>query len=98
MDGLSKRPNDLALFVTKSQSSDPTARCAIAKAFYLERIEMVEKAIIEADRELSGYLLKGVTEGLSFDILQARYSIPCSKDTYYDRYRRFFWLLDKARE
>ncbi len=98
LDGLSKRPNDLSLFITKSQSSDPTARCAIAKAFYLERIEMVEKATGEADRELSGYLLKGVTEGLSFDILQARYSIPCSKDTYYDRYRRFFWLLDKARE
>lgn len=23
--------------------------------------------------------------------------IPCGKDYYYDRYRKFFWLLDKER-
>lgn len=24
--------------------------------------------------------------------------IPCSRDMYYDRYRKFFWLLDNARD
>jgi hypothetical protein len=24
--------------------------------------------------------------------------MPCGRDTYYDRYRRFFWLLDKMRD
>lgn len=23
--------------------------------------------------------------------------VPCSRDMYYDRYRRFFWLLNEAR-
>ena len=47
--------------------------------------------------ELAKYLLKGITEGWSYDILKARLNIPCCKDIYYDLYRRFFWLLDKER-
>ena len=44
------------------------------------------------------YILKGVTEGWSYDILKARSNIPCCKDVYYNLYRRFFWLLNKARD
>lgn len=43
------------------------------------------------------YILNGVTEGWSYDILKARLGIPCCKDTYYELYRRFFWLLNKER-
>lgn len=50
------------------------------------------------DAELSNYILKGVTEGWSYDILNARSNIPCCKDVYYNLYRRFFWLLNKARD
>ena len=98
LDGLSKRPMDLAMFAATNSHSDPTARCAMAKAFYSERMEMVESTAWQTDPELSSYILKGVTEGISYSHLKARLNIPCCKDNYYDRYRRFFWLLNKERQ
>lgn len=77
--------------------SDPTARCAESKAYYAQRMGMVERAAKYADKELCFYILKGVTEGCSYGELKAKYDIPCSKGTYYDRYRRFFWLLNQIR-
>lgn len=80
-----------------SSPSDLTAKCAIRKAFYSSRIKMVEQAAMDADEYLWHYILRAVTEGLSYTYLKSRLDIPCSKDTYYDRYRRFFWLLSEAR-
>lgn len=77
---------------------DPTAKQAIIKASLIERIKMIEKIAKEADEYLYDYILKGVTEGLSYTYLKSRLDIPCGKDMYYDRYRRFFWLLSKARD
>lgn len=77
---------------------DPTATRALAKARLVERIKMIEKIAKEADEYLHDYILKAVTEGLSYTYLKSRLDIPCGKDMYYDRYRRFFWLLSKARD
>ena len=77
---------------------DPTAKCAIKRSYYSERIELVERMAFEADEDLSWYILKAVTEELSFTYLKSRLNIPCSRDTYYDRYRRFFWLLSNSRQ
>ena len=77
--------------------SDITAKYAIKKAYYADRIKMVEQAAIDSDKELWIYLLKGVTEGLSYTNLKTKYDIPCGKDMYYDRYRKFFWLLNTSR-
>lgn len=97
LNGLSRRPDDLAIFVRTGQVSDPTARCAEAKAFYSERMALVEQAAVHADADLYPYILRAVTEGLPFQFLKMRLEIPCCRDIYYDRYRRFFWLLDKER-
>ena len=78
--------------------SDPTAKHAINKARLVERIKMIEKIAQEADEYLYDYILKAVTEGLSYTHLKSRLDIPCGKDMYYDRYRRFFWLLSNARD
>ena len=77
---------------------DPTAKRAIAKARLVERIEMIEKIAKETDSCIHDYLLKAVTEGYSYTYLKSRLNIPCGRDMYYDRYRRFFWLLSKARD
>lgn len=77
---------------------DLTAKYAMRKAYYAEKINMIEKAAMEADEDLYIYILKAVTEGLSFTYLKSRLEIPCSRDTYYDRYRRFFWLLSELRD
>lgn len=77
---------------------DLTAKYAIRKAYYSEKIGMIEKAAMAADEDLYIYILKAVTEGLSYTYLKTRLEIPCSKDTYYDRYRKFFWLLSESRK
>ena len=77
--------------------SDLTAKYAIRSAQYAERIEMIERIAKDADDFLAPYILKAVTEGLSYAYLNTRLNIPCGRDLYYDRYRRFFWLLSEAR-
>lgn len=83
---------------TSNLPGDPTAKRAIARARLMERIEMIEKVAREADNYLADYILKAVTEGLSYTYLKSRLDMPCGKDMYYDRYRRFFWLLSKVRD
>lgn len=78
--------------------SDPVAKCAMMRVFYSDRMDMLERVALETDAELSSYILKAVTEGVSYDHLRTRLEIPCCKDTYYDLYRRFFWLLSKERK
>ena len=82
---------------TSNLPGDPTAKRAIMKAYYSEKISLIEKAAIEADRYLCDYILKAVTEELSYAYLKSKMDIPCGKDMYYDRYRRFFWILNKLR-
>lgn len=78
--------------------SNPTAEVAENIAYYSRNIRMIEEIAVETDFDLSYYILKAVTEGLGYNTLYARWGIPCGRDMFYDRYRKFFWLLDKARE
>ena len=80
-----------------NRPGDPTANLALTKLIYSERIELIERIARETDGYLYKYILRAVTEGLSYLQLKTRLGIPCSRDTYYDRYRRFFWLLSQAR-
>lgn len=43
------------------------------------------------------YIFMAVTEGKTYTQLQMTYAIPCGKDMFYDRYRKFYWLLSKER-
>lgn len=78
--------------------SDSTANWALKRAYYYEKIDLIEKVAKETDYILYKYILKAVTEGLSFTYLKTRLNIPCGRDMYYDRYRRFFWLLSEIRD
>jgi hypothetical protein len=82
---------------TSNLPGDPTAKRAVMKAHYQERMDLIEKAAMEADMYLHNYILRAVTENLSYTYLKSRLGMPCGKDMYYDRYRRFFWLLNQAR-
>lgn len=79
-------------------SEDKVANQAITKLFYVERIKMIECVAELSDPDLKSYIIKGITEGLSYDYLKTKLDIPCCKDTYYDRYRKFFWLLNQERQ
>ena len=55
---------------------------------------MVEQAAREAAADLAEMMLRAVTEEVSYEYI----SPPCCKEVWYAAYRRFFWLLDKARK
>ena len=97
LDGLRLCSYDLAGGSKSNLSSDVIGTCVDERSVYFERMKVVERAAMETDPYLASYILKAVTEGLSFNYLKARLEIPCSRDMYYDRYRKFFWLLDKER-
>lgn len=80
------------------QVGDITGNCVEERSIYFERMKVIEQAAIETDPYLASYILKAVTEGHPYNYLKTRLEIPCSRDTYYDRYRRFFWLLDQTRK
>ena len=98
LDGNSISLSSVDKMPNSNLPGDPTAKRAITKVRLVERIDMIEKAAKEADRQLHNYILKAVTENLSYTYLKTKLDIPCGKDMYYDRYRRFFWLLNKVRD
>ena len=81
-----------------NKNSDPTAKNAEKREKLQVKIDMVEHAAVWAGADLSNYILKGITEGITYSILQCRLRIPCNRNEYYDRYRKFFWILDQLRE
>lgn len=60
-------------------------------------MRMVEQSAMAADPELYSYILKAVTEDLTFGTLKSLYDIPCERDMFYDRRRKFYWVLDRVR-
>lgn len=98
-------PNQLMLhsvFENKLHCSDPTAYEVERRAYFNSLINTVNKACTIAcedeSESIRDCLFEGVTEGLSYDILLARYNIPCGREYYYKVYRRFFWVLDQLRK
>lgn len=82
----------------KGRTSSSTEAIAIRRAELERKCRLVEQTAIEADPDLYPWLLKAVTnEGASYKWLKAREDIPCSRNTYYERRRKFYWLLSKKK-
>ena len=73
---------------------DPTGNAVCMIDHYKSLIDMVDSSAYESDIYLGRYILKAVTQDISFTTLKTIYDIPCGKDMYYDRYRKFFFILD----
>lgn len=80
---------------SKKLHSRPTENLGITLGELSGKVSMVERTCMEADRELWEFLLEAVTHGYSYVRLKTLCDIPCERDMFYDRYRKFFWLLDK---
>ena len=76
--------------IMASHRTDHMERWAIKLADIDDKIQVIEQTAVDADEQLSGYILMSVTSGLGFDAMKARYDVPCSRNTFYDRYRKFF--------
>lgn len=76
---------------------DPTCNAAVIREECMKNMALIEKIALEADESLSKYIFKSVTEDVSYTYLRNYMNMPAGKDMFYDRYRRFYWLLDKYR-
>ena len=63
---------------------------------YLDKINLIEECCFMADKIIGPYILKAVTEELTYSSLRLK-GIPCCKDKYYELYRKFFFILSYKR-
>ena len=82
--------------VKSSGSGDALERVAIRLTELSEKIEMLEAVAKETDKDLSEYILRGVTdEQVTYNYLSMVLHIPCSRNTYYSLRRKVYWLLSE---
>jgi len=75
--------------------SDPVTRAAILRERYLRNMELVDTSARDTDPVIGKWIFKGVTEGRSYDQLNAEQEVPCGKNQYYELYHKFFWILSE---
>lgn len=78
-------------------SESDVEKWAVIMADLSRAMKLVERTCTDADSVIGEHLLVGVTEGKSYAKLLALRDIPCGQDMYYDRYRKFFYLLSQRR-
>ena len=98
LDGLPSHSAVPSRIGKNSAVSDPTVMYAEARLYFYDRIRLVERVAEDAAGYLAPLLLRAVTEEISYEHLRAQVGVPCCKDAWYAVYRRFFWMLDKARK
>ena len=62
------------------------------------KISLVESIAKESEPSIANYILLAVCDGVPYTNLRYKLGMPCGKDYFYDRYRKFFWLLNIRRK
>ena len=82
--------------VQTSGDFDPVEANGTRMAELSKKIEIIEKTATETDPDLWQWILQGVTdEFATYKYLKMIKGIPCGKDMFYDRRRRFYYLLSQ---
>ena len=89
--------NPSMLTPVQDSHSDPIEKLIEARDVYETRIDIVETSAECTDHLLAPYILEAVSKGLSYEKLNAVKQIPCNRETWYELYRRFFWILNDIR-
>lgn len=80
--------------VQTSGGYDTCSETAMRRYMLEKKKKLVEDTAREVAPEIYDYLILGVAYGWTFWQLQAK-GMPCEKDTYYNRRRKFYHLLAK---
>lgn len=83
--------------IKSTDVSDQTGDTAVKRKLLSDKMKLVDKALIETDKELATFIFKNVVSGESYKYLSSHYTVPCCEKTFYSYRRRFFWLLAKDR-
>lgn len=93
-----KRLASLSVRGTEDEWSDPTGEEAVERAILSAKIDMVERAVRDAAEDLYIYLLKGVTENLSYTNLKTYHNMPCSSERYFRLRHKVYYLLSQEKQ
>ena len=80
-----------------SGTGNPTATKAINHAEYIKDVQLIESCARDADKTLYPYILKSVTQDMTYEELeydQKLGRIPCGKTDFYACRRKFYSLLN----
>lgn len=72
---------------------NPTERAAIRNVMLQRDIELIEQTAMEADSEIYRWLIKNITEEISYEWL----NVPIGRRQFYELRRYFFYLLAQKR-
>lgn len=71
-----------------------TEALAIHRAELEDKCKLIEQTAIEADAEIYQWIIQGVTtEYATYRYLRDALGMPCGKKMYYDRRRKFYYLM-----
>lgn len=72
---------------------DPTSKIAILKTEYMRVIQLIEMTAMDTDPDLWNFILRSVTEDVSFTSLNP----PCNKGDFDDKREKFFYILSERK-
>lgn len=81
--------------IIPGEVSDPTGDAAEIELLYSLNMQIVDQAAKETDPVIGKIIMLNVMAGDSYDSGVA--NVPCCRETYYELYRKFFYILDKKR-
>lgn len=73
---------------------NPTERTAIKNMMLKKDIDLIEQTVLEADASIYKWLLKNVTQGISYEYLNG---VPKNRTDFYSSRRYFFYLLSQKK-
>lgn len=76
--------------------ANPTERLAVRRAELRTRMQIVEEAAMESDPEIGKYIMiMATTPEMTFDRMKAMYNMPCERSMFYERRRKFYYILSR---
>ena len=90
--------NSIEIGKGQTEWDDPTGEAAVKRVIYERDIKLIIETAKISGGEIWQYLFKAVTEDLSYVNLSTKYYIPCSRDYYYERYHKFWYLLSRKEQ
>ena len=82
---------------TISDISNPVEKAVCRVSYLTDMMKLIEDTIKEVDPDIYKWLLNGVTTDKSYEYLNHKMGLPMSRSAYYERYRKYFFLLSKKR-
>ena len=72
---------------------------AIRRARISSKVDLIERVCRDVDPELYPWLIKGFTsDEVGYDYLRYRLGMPCGRNQYYEKRRKFYFLLYREKQ